>query len=822
MKKESIVVFVVSLVLLSCNFLAGQMVDPETEIARRIIVELGKGQMVQPQGAGSEKKMVNASLKTDPELEAILEKAERFRQEKQYGIASKLWQSVLERSGDALYSSDGEIYFSLARQVEAVLASLPVDEGLSSYRISADANAKAILAAAGDPLDENALRLVVRKYFLSSIGDDAALTLSSIYMDQFDFVGANRMLAKIVESYPDPSVSMVDVNVRIALCQAMMGEEGNAVNAIDRAKESASGVANRNLESVAKAIPSLIQRRIGKHIEAGYGMALGNRNRSGIMPALPSRYLDDDLQAVWQYYFLPKTLRWPDLKRIKPIYGTDALEDAEETLTREEESMIARWRKQNWRPSGDLVFDGDRVYFKTSVDLSVWNRNANSDEVIWRPLWRNKYQMDDSTLSYIEIQGKLGRGRGSVGDPSFANRPNRSYEVQLFADRISSQMAVQNGVLYTIEGGRFDTTYVNYQSRSNSRMGVNYRRSRSNHLTAYEAETGKLLWTLPREVPGDSDEESDADDPFAAPKNAIVDNVPLLDDGEEESVYIASGGFMSTPVFYGGMLIAAVNHGGAIWVYGLDPDQEGKTVWRSYLCDEPEQGANPHSPINLSIEGSDLFASCGLGVVFILDPTTGLIRFAKPYERHGTSQIYTNRGRWRATTVNRMNFDSWLTDTVVPYGRQMVCFSSDAKYIQALDRNTGKLIWQGEGHPLEAKVDHVIGVRGDMLYAGGRETILAFNLADEGRMVWGGNRLFDGGVSYGRGMVTDNGVFVPVEDGIYLYSLDGSEAGKPELLKKIKVELGTGAPVGNLYSDGDKIWVHGANRVYALGPREDS
>ena len=35
----------------------------------------------------------------------------------------------------------------------------------------------------------------------------------------------------------------------------------------------------------------------------------------------------------------------------------------------------------------------------------------------------------------------------------------------------------------------------------------------------------------------------------------------------------------------------------------------------------------------------------------------------------------------------------------------------------------------------------------------------------------------------------------------------------------VKSNLGTGAPVGNLYSDGLKIWVLGANRVYALGAK---
>ena len=812
---NSAFIFAISLAL--ANLLCAQQIDfDRANIGIRIdqpgLIELwepGRNQLAASESA--------AILKTDPELEALMEKAERFRKEQQFGIATKLWQSVLERSGDALYSTDGEIFFSLAQQVEAVLATLPSKQGLDAYRISADANAKAIMAEAGDPLNENALRKVVRLYFLSSIGDDAALTLSSIYMDQFDFVGAYRMLSKIQDVYPDPSVSMVDVNVRMALCQAMMGEEDNAVAAINRAKTLANGVANRNLEAVERSIPELVLQGAASSVDLEFAMALSNRSRKGTMPALPSVYLDNDLKSVWQYYFLPKTLIWSDLKNIKPFVGDGLQKEIKDSIKGDEKALIEKWRRLRWRPAGDLVFEGDRVFFKTAVDLSVWNRNAKDDEVIWRPLWRNKFEMDDMTLSLVQAQSSLRRGGRSREVQGLADMPSKSYEVQLFADRVSSQLAIQDGILYTIEGGRFDDRHVSYQNRRNLRYSGHFRRGRSNHLTAYDAGSGKLLWTLPESI--ESESETSADEPFGSPeKPASIEDVPLMvDDSAETNTHITSGGFMSTPVFYGGLLVVPVNHGGAIWIYGLDPKENGKTVWRSYLCDEPNTGANPNAPINLSIDGSDLFASCGLGVVFILDPTTGLIRFAKPYERDGQAQV-TVRNRWRSGGLNRKRFGSWNSDTIVPYGRQMICLSSDAKYIQALDRNTGAMIWSGERHPLEAKVDYLIGVHDNILYAGGRETILAFNLAEEGRMVWGGRKLFDGGVSYGRGMVTPDGVFVPVEDSIQLFSLNG-ENGKAVKLKTLKVELGTGAPVGNLYSDGDRIWVHGANRVYALAPR---
>jgi len=60
---------------------------------------------------------------------------------------------------------------------------------------------------------------------------------------------------------------------------------------------------------------------------------------------------------------------------------------------------------------------------------------------------------------------------------------------------------------------------------------------------------------------------------------------------------------------------------------------------------------------------------------------------------------------------------------------------------------------------------------------------------------------------------------MPVENSIYHFSLKG-KGGEGELLSRVQVYLGTDAPVGNLYSDGKRLWVQGANRLYALAPKE--
>ena len=83
-------------------------------------------------------------------------------------------------------------------------------------------------------------------------------------------------------------------------------------------------------------------------------------------------------------------------------------------------------------------------------------------------------------------------------------------------------------------------------------------------------------------------------------------------------------------------------------------------------------------------------------------------------------------------------------------------------------------------------------------------------------MLWGCDQEFDDKISMGQGLLTPKGIYMPVADSIYHFSLKGKN-GEAEILNKVGVDLGTGAPVGNLFSDGERFWVHGANRLYALG-----
>ena len=218
-----------------------------------------------------------AGLKTDPDLESTLKRAERFRNDGKYSTAAKLWQAVLERSGDALYSSDGKIYYSLGEQVESIIATLP-KEGLKLYRITADANAKEVLAAAATSTRVTALSKIVKEFFISSLGDDARAQLGNYYLDRFDFVGAIRLYKKIIDRYPDPSVELDEVWSRLALAYAYVGNKEASDEAMTKAKALAGGNKSNYFQQITTAIENAQAFVRSSDEQRTWSMRLGSRS----------------------------------------------------------------------------------------------------------------------------------------------------------------------------------------------------------------------------------------------------------------------------------------------------------------------------------------------------------------------------------------------------------------------------------------------------------------------------------------------------------------------------------------------------------------
>ncbi len=820
--------FLLLLVLFSVTLLFADSAVAQPVIIRGGLDPFGGGFATEPE-AENDGEIAGAVLKTDPDLEALLDKANRHAEDGNFRVATRLWQAVLERSGDSLYSEDEVNYFSISDQIEQILAELP-PEALDIYRVTADASARQILTEAKDPNDVAALMKVAGNFFISSEGDDAAFRLGCLYLDRHDFSGALRVFRKIVDQHPDPSVSLDEVYARIAICHAFMGNTEFATESLTEGR--GFGADSTAIENVERALDSLAPSEVREAVVEQWAMSHGNAKRLGAMPSLPESAFTQDQFAAWQFYVTPKDERYVNKADTigTVLVGAECTEEnAAGTRNPVERKMIAEWNKSGWRPAGHLMFDEDRIYFKAPADLVTIDRNrvreaidaADLDAEVdrksigkgkiqdfasWRSIWRNVFEVDPATARYEQLANARMRMR-STRSTNRTVRANSSLSLVPkslhFTDRIHQQMSMHDGVVYTIEGRSFkDRSRHAPQHRGGHIWNVNFRRTRSNFLTAYEADSGRMLWRIPR---------------VNEPEAPSYDPTKKVEAPDETDRWLKAGGMMAAPVKFANLLIVPVNLNGAIHLFGIDPENEGETVWSAFLCDEPETGSVAASPINLTIDGSDLYATCGTGVLFSVDPTTGKIRFAKRYARAGERSEMFRRSPYNSSHVT---FDGWSSDTIIANGRELICFCSDADSIFAIDRNDGSIVWKAGFRPYGAKVDYIIGAWDNLLYLGGETTIIAIDLKAEGYVAWGGEPLFDGENSTGRGMVTPQGVFVPVGNAIWRFGLKAKK-GRAEVLNQVEAFLGTEAPVGNLYSDGQRIWVHGASRLYALTPKEE-
>ena len=127
---------------------------------------------------------------------------------------------------------------------------------------------------------------------------------------------------------------------------------------------------NRNSDQAALVSRSLKELAVSNErdeVNLDWRMSLGNSHRYGVMQAIPEEMMKGDLVASWQFYFEPKERynRSADVEG-KMLTGREASgESVVETLDATEARLIDTWRNKSWRPAGELLIDGDHLFFKT-------------------------------------------------------------------------------------------------------------------------------------------------------------------------------------------------------------------------------------------------------------------------------------------------------------------------------------------------------------------------------------------------------------------------------------------------------------------------
>ena len=743
-----------------------------------------------------------ASLKTDSTVDELMARAKQFSDQGRYDLASSLWQKVIDSSNDLVFGSDEwlektlsheyQIYRSVSREIESTLSQLPKN-GLEGYRLDADTKAKIIFSSYDvEEGRESALAEVVNRFFLSSFGDDAAFELACLKLDRYEFLPSIRLIDKILNDYPDTDINRSELLIRAAVLSARVGDLARARQLLEELKTLPGlNVSQSLIEIIERDISNSELNTNDQNFVDMWTMAMGNAQRSGLMK-VPVDLPADEGNISWiQKYDLTLPEGWPPLPSVKDkpdllnltdpfgrrIGGSSAVA-GNKALTIEQ--ITKTWEKENWMPCGQILFGPNYLYFKNEDRLVCVD--SSKGIVKWLG-FRTQYPQPRFSNNY--------RFRRPTSQDA-KKIPRDIKEIQYFSDHANQSMCLVGDKLITIQGVPLDFTEEEIPIDQNpendiqrgvwpNRLNGGTSRMRKNRLVAYHSISGKLQWMRPA--------LEKKDGPFA------------------------DSCFIGDPVPYGNLVLVPILEGTGMYLIALNPDS-GYTQWKTFLGDEPESGIAPNSSVMVAIAGGEAYVATGTGLAFSLDAISGSLNWVVRYPRtvkNNASRLQELQrfGGFARGNMGMPDFDGWDIDTVIPSKRVVVFAPTDFNQLIALDRRTGKLIWETARVPLRGgnESSYVLGLLDERLFIGGGGVVRCYDVSG-GKMLW--ENTFPKG--YGRGALTQEDIFIPSgkKDIIKISNIDGAIKDQITVIPK------DDQPLGNIFSNGKNIIVMGLRQVFSV------
>ena len=743
-----------------------------------------------------------ASLKTDSTVDELMARAKQFSDQGRYDLASSLWQKVIDSSNDLVFGSDEwlektlsheyQIYRSVSREIESTLSQLPKN-GLEGYRLDADTKAKIIFSSYDvEEGRESALAEVVNRFFLSSFGDDAAFELACLKLDRYEFLPSIRLIDKILNDYPDTDINRSELLIRAAVLSARVGDLARARQLLEELKTLPGlNVSQSLIEIIERDISNSELNTNDQNFVDMWTMAMGNAQRSGLMK-VPVDLPADEGNISWiQKYDLTLPEGWPPLPSVKDkpdllnltdpfgrrIGGSSAVA-GNKALTIEQ--ITKTWEKENWMPCGQILFGPNYLYFKNEDRLVCVD--SSKGIVKWLG-FRTQYPQPRFSNNY--------RFRRPTSQDA-KKIPRDIKEIQYFSDHANQSMCLVGDKLITIQGVPLDFTEEEIPIDQNpendiqrgvwpNRLNGGTSRMRKNRLVAYHSINGKLQWM----------------------RSAL----------EKKDGPFADSCFIGDPVPYGNLVLVPILEGTGMYLIALNPDS-GYTQWKTFLGDEPESGIAPNSSVMVAIAGGEAYVATGTGLAFSLDAISGSLNWVVRYPRtvkNNASRLQELQrfGGFARGNMGMPDFDGWDIDTVIPSKRVVVFAPTDFNQLIALDRRTGKLIWETARVPLRGgnESSYVLGLLDERLFIGGGGVVRCYDVSG-GKMLW--ENTFPKG--YGRGALTQEDIFIPSgkKDIIKISNIDGAIKDQITVIPK------DDQPLGNIFSNGKNIIVMGLRQVFSV------
>lgn len=744
----------------SCRFL------PRTVLFVWMVVAAGLGAArAQSQDllSGSDLPVANAVAEVDSDVNMWLT---RFRTAIRSGEpenALPLLLRLLQAGPAAMGSTNGVTYLPVRKLAIGLIRELP-ESSLELLLLQKEALTKKPAGRVPSAMDLAALETLHGTSLPDAAAAEAGRRLAGFYLDQARFVKARRVLLDLLDEYPPNFVPRAELLARLVVACARVGDSARAQWAWDELQKQ--GETNR-WASLAEEL-RLAAPQVALASNA-WPMAYGGPLREGavLRPGAEQAGCDQWIQ-IWGMNLGPGIVR----DGRNPEGATNL--PAKYCVGRSYATICMT--EKNYRPADDLVFAGNKAWVNGFGECVAVDLDSG------RAIQRATHVTDDPAK-----------------DP-----PGAVDGTWVFGNRLNRAASLIWGRVYCVEDNYRSSLKPNIRERREWVDGRYVARALpcGNALAAYDADTGRLVWRVGREIPAQTPET--ARSRWRA--NAIR--------------------FAAAPVPCAGLLLAPVEDESGLGVAGFDADS-GALVWRTRLTSGFPSAEPRASPVNVTVDGACAYVCAGKGAVSALDGYDGTVLWTTLYEpsvvvaasnavNADGSILWTNRYVPLCVSSGIIPVDrgikpqtKWEESLTLVVGETLVAMPEDSGEILAFDRRSGALLWKQRKPD---GVNYVVGRRGARLIVAGKRNVAGVNLTD-GREQW--QAPLAG--STGRGALYGSEVLIPYGRRILRLRIEDGTALEPA-----RAQTMDDLPLGNLYVNGNQLLVTGLERVYALADARPS
>ncbi len=696
-----------------------------------------------PPAAPAEDDPYGVYLPSDRTLSRGMTRAKERLEAGEYNEALVFLQQVLDRNEDSFLdhaavpdATNPNTRHGLKAAARDLLANLST-AGREMYLLLHSASAKRQLDAALATGNRAELAALVRRYFLTPPGYEAAIVLAQLEFDRGHPLSAAHLYEQLLA---DPAVAAPfepQLSLLAAVSWQAAGQSQQAVSTLralgkDDLQDHPVEIAGRQvlLPKPSQSDQELLAW-LTEHIGLPWasnrassdwithrGDPSRNTQHSGGAPHLSARWQSRVVNDPRFESFLSNRAQQAEQQGVATIAAARPVATGNVVLMRTPKNVVALdWQtgKRIWETREEETSARDQ-YFSELVSGNIANDSNNINHPLEQRIW------DDTLTMSLSADGE------------------RVFALSGVSLEQREQQNAWGGQAF---GGAFDAGNF----------------SPTNRLTAYElASEGKLAWEI---------------------------------DGAHASEDLSGAFFLGPPLAIDGTLYTLAEIRGAVYMLAIDP-QTGQLRWRQQLVSleqgitlDPQRRQNAASP---SYSAGLLVCPTTAGAVVAIDTLRRELAWVYRYPRHADALARIARQGWQVrneVSATRQN-NRWLDSSAVIADGNVLITPAESAELHCLDLATGKLLWK---KPREKSL-FLAAADDDKVLLIGPTSVTALRLAD-GEPVWPDEHteLPVGALPSGFGYLSGDRYYLPLSSGqvVAINMQHGTLSGAREVRRDVAI-----------------------------------